>query len=83
MIIEAVVPAQIRYESARRTVREAVSDFLESHPGTSILTIETIDGRAVDGVCDVCGLPIFSDEEHEQDADGVSWHTEHRTGADI
>lgn len=27
-------------------------------------------------LCEVCGLPIFHDDEHHQDTEGVYWHEE-------
>jgi hypothetical protein len=35
---------------------------------------ECIGDKSVLGVCEVCGLPIFSGEDFVADTDGVTWH---------
>lgn len=41
--------------------------------------IEAVDGREVDGICEVCGMPVFDDEDYIQDSEGVIWHKNHET----
>lgn len=39
------------------------------------LHITHVADREVVGTCEGCGLPVFSDDEHAIDCDGIVYHT--------
>jgi hypothetical protein len=55
-----IPPIEVSSDTASDDVSAAITAFKAKHGPSAV--VEVIDGRAVDGLCEACLLPIFEDE---------------------
>lgn len=37
--------------------------------------IQEIDGKALLGICEYCGMPVLDGDDYREDEDSIIWHT--------
>lgn len=61
MLIEGYIPrVHVQSEVKSKEVRCGLLQFKMDHPKA---TIEAIDGKEINGICEACGLPMYVTQE--------------------
>jgi len=72
MKITGVIPEEEVCHITKETdLDKAIGAFQRAYPNAEVMTI---DGKAVIGDCESCGLPILEGQKHFRDDDGIIWH---------